>query len=105
MAVGEAPSLSAKGKVWQAQMFYNLVSDYSIIYIQLMRFLNMIACGCPNHWFLRKYFKRRFILEQNLKTKWYERAWKFLQRNLCDEKIQDDIQALISENDNEKNEN
>ncbi len=89
--MGEIPSLTDKGKIWQSQMLYDLLSDYSIVSIQIIRFLNFISCGKLGHWLFKKRLQPIVILENDLKGHWHDKAWKYVQNNFFDEKIQDDI--------------
>ncbi len=100
--MGEIPSLTVQGKIWQSQMLYDLLSDYSIVSMQMIRLINFISCDILG----RRLFKRRLqpivILEQNLKGNWPENAWKYVQTNFFDEKIQDDIIPIKTFSDNKK---
>jgi hypothetical protein len=91
VAVGEMPSLTAKGETCQSQMLYDLLSDYSIILIQLMRFIDYIFCGFLSNRIAKKSLQPISILEYNQNDDWQKKAWKYAQRNFFDEKIQDDI--------------
>ena len=100
MAVGEIPSLTIQGKIWQTQMVYDLLSDYSIVSLQIMRFFNFISCGCLRRYILKRGYEPIFILEENLKGTWHKRAWKYVKTNFFDEKIQEDIILIDNSNDN-----
>lgn len=89
--MGEIPSLTDQGKIWQSQVLYQLLSDYSIVSLQLIRLINLISCGFLGHQLFKKRLQPIAILEHNQKGHWYENAWKYVQKNFFDEKIQDDI--------------
>jgi hypothetical protein len=104
VAVGEMPSLTTKGKMWQSQMLYDLLSDYSIISLQIIRFINFISCGFLGDWLSKKRLHPIIIREHDQHGTWYEKAWKYTQRNFFDEKIQDNIISNNTSNDIEKDE-
>ncbi|CAF3896320.1 unnamed protein product, partial [Rotaria sp. Silwood1] len=102
VAVGEIPSLTVQGKIWQTQMLYDLLSDYSIVSLQLIRLINCISCGAFGRWLLKQRIQPIFILEHDQKGTWYENAWKYVKKNFFDEKIQDDIIPIKSSDDTQK---
>ncbi len=102
--MGEVPSLTIKGQLWQSQMLYDLLSDYSIISIQVIRFIDFISCGYLHHWLLNKQLYPIVILEHNQRGNWYERGWKYAQMNFFEEKLQDDIKPINTSDDTKKDE-
>ena len=102
--MGEIPSLTVQGKIWQTQMLFDLLSDYSIVSIQVIGFLNLISCGHLGRWLFKKRLQPVFILEHNQKGQWHENAWKYVQKNFFDEKIQDDIIPTTTSSDAQKDE-
>jgi hypothetical protein len=102
--VGEVPSLTDKGKMWQSQMLYDLLSDYSIVSMQVIRFINFASCGILGHRLFRERLKPIVIREHDLKGTWYENAWTSVQMNFFDEKIQDDIIPIKTLDDSNKDE-
>lgn len=94
MAVGEIPSLTVQEEIWQSQMLYDLLSDYSIVSIQIMRFINFTICGYIRRWLYSKHLETITILEHNKKGAWYRRTKKYTKRNFFDEKIQDNITVI-----------
>ncbi len=100
--MGEVPSLTEKGKIWQSQMLYDLLSDYSIVTMQVIRFLNFLSCGYFGGRLFTKRLKPILVREHDLKPKMDKRAWKYVQMNFFDEKIQDDIIPIKNLNDLEK---
>jgi hypothetical protein len=102
VAVGEIPSLTDKGKIWQSQMLYDLVSDYSIVSMQMIRLFNFVTCSYFGHKIFRKRLEPNVLREHDLTGNRYEYAWKYVQRNFLDEKIQDDIIPIKTFSDNKK---
>jgi len=102
VAVGEIPSLTVKGQIWQSQMLYDLLSDYSIVLLQIMRLINYISCGAIGHWLFKQRLQPIVIREHDLKGTWLENKWKYVQMNFFDEKIQDDIIPNITSDDTKK---
>ncbi len=92
--MGEIPSLTEQGKLWRAQMLYNLLSDYELIFLQLARFIDLVLCGRP-YLIVRKLMgaatRPVVIFEHDKKGHWFARAWDYTKKNFYDEKIQDDV--------------
>jgi hypothetical protein len=99
VAVGEIPSLTVQGKMWQSQMLYDLLSDYSIVSMQMIRLINFITCGAIGHWLFKQRLQPIVIREHDLKGTWLENKWKYVQMNFFEEKIQDDIIPIYTSND------
>jgi hypothetical protein len=103
--VGEIPSLTIQGRIWQSQMLYDLLSDYSIVSLELIRLSKFITCGFTDPWLFQKGLQPILIREHDLKGGRTENAWKDVKKNFFDEKIQEDIIPIKTSNDTEKDKN
>ncbi|CAF1054871.1 unnamed protein product [Adineta steineri] len=97
LAVGELPSLTDRGTLWQSQMLYVLLSDYSIVMIQFTRLLNCISCGG-----LRRIIRKKLhngkshrepvvIIEADHKNERYKKLWIYAKETVFGEKIHNDV--------------
>lgn len=89
MAVDEIPSLTEQGKIWQMQELYDVLSDYSIITLQILRFSDFVFCGLVRRLFFQDRRQAILTFEHDQKGKRYQNARKYVQKHFFDEKIQD----------------
>jgi hypothetical protein len=93
----DIPSLNEQATSWRSQMLYNLLSDYWIIFFQIMRLLNCLRCSK-----FQKGIKSRLvrdgtrlqpivIIERDETGTFWEKAWRHVDKNFFKEEIQDDI--------------
>ncbi|CAF4183654.1 unnamed protein product, partial [Adineta steineri] len=97
LAVGEIPSLTDRGTLWQSQMLYFLLSDYSIVMFQFMRLLNCISCGILQRRIRKKLVKGKLrrepiaLIEADHKHNRYKKLWRYAKENVFGEKIHNDV--------------
>jgi hypothetical protein len=110
LAVGEIPSLRDQSTVWRSQMLYDLLSDYSILTLQLIRLVNCLTCGKFQHWFVNKLLRggKRLrpivVIERDETGSRLRRAWNYTNKNFFEEKIQDDIILNMNKTDDKTDE-
>jgi hypothetical protein len=104
VAVGEMPSLTVQGQTWQSQMLYDLLSDYFIVSIQIVRFANFLTCGYLRRRLYNRGLQPIVVLEEDKTDSWFKRAKKYVQMHFLDEKIQEDIIPIKTSQDASKDE-
>ncbi|CAF1054944.1 unnamed protein product [Adineta steineri] len=97
LAVGEIPSLTDRGTLWQSQMLYFLLSDYSTVMFQFMRVLNCISCGILQRRIRKRLINGKLrrepivIIEADHKHNRFKKLWTYVKENIFGEKIHNDV--------------
>jgi hypothetical protein len=97
LAVGEIPSLTDRGTLWQSQMLYLLLSDYNIVMFQFIRLLNCISCGTLQRCIRKKLGKGKVhrepvvIIEADHKHDRSKKLWTYAKENVFGEKIHNHV--------------
>ena len=111
LAVGEIPTLVEQGTILQSRIYYDNLSDYEILRLQIrsliLRFISYLCCCCSwrmksrlHHLVDRTFLRQRPILFQIYDRKQSslpKRLGKYIQKKFLNEQIQESIDQEVKQ--------